>query len=125
VNGQSVVEAMAEMRQVLDINHPLVQSALEGIADDLRLTGHDLDDLSDEDIWDLGCGSGIDLSTVFIQIRRFYSVVFALQGLDKQWHIRQACCRTLCVVSVYGVLPNCNGCDSGGPATRDASNLDK
>ena len=80
-----------EMTRVLTCDHPTIQRAIAGIIDDFADSPDliDPDRMPDHEIWEVACASGVDLMAVCVVLRRFYSLVFGLKGLDQHWHLRK------------------------------------
>ena len=89
MNATTLLEALLEMRAVLEPGHPLLQEATLAIADDMGLVPG-VDYLDDEDVWERVMESDIDKAGVFCALRRFYSIVWSLEKLDKEWHTKAA-----------------------------------
>ena len=92
-NGMSVLEALLDMRQTLPPDHPIYKAVVEALADDLNLVpGVDYE--NDEQVWEIALGTtNLGSSGTYLQMRRFFSIVFALEKLDREWHTKRTVIR--------------------------------
>ena len=86
----SILEGVLEMRQVLPADHEIFLDAVEGIADDLDLqAGVDYSD--DTEVWEIALKeTSIEKAGVFLEMRRFYSLIFSFEKLDREWHLKKS-----------------------------------